>query len=349
MKFRKPLAVILLAGAAGGAQAAHVESGWYSWSQAYVGVNGGGPFAPGEASAHIVNGTLIPGNNRATNGSWAAGPVVPGATSVWAEVEAGNTAGESAFARAATSLAHGTMRATAGAFDPPPFSATVAVSSTAWLYETVWFTNSTAAMLPVRAWIDVEGSIAGTDPARSDLSWWMVGRLFTPDSGGCAAVCIAADAAGSNPFGTAFTAERSREGAFYFYDKAGDDIGNWSIIENPGHDPAAGLFDFRMSVTFWVPPGETTLAVNPQFQIIQCGADTTFCDFGNTASFRFGDMPEGLSWTSQSGVFLSDIGGGGVGGGGGVPEPSSWALLIAGFGLVGVAVRRRADLLSFSS
>lgn len=33
--------------------------------------------------------------------------------------------------------------------------------------------------------------------------------------------------------------------------------------------------------------------------------------------------------------------GGGGGGGGGVPEPASWAMLIAGFGLTGAAMRRR--------
>jgi PEP-CTERM motif len=37
----------------------------------------------------------------------------------------------------------------------------------------------------------------------------------------------------------------------------------------------------------------------------------------------------------------ADGGGGGGGGGGAVPEPSSWAMLIAGFGLVGAAARRR--------
>lgn len=37
------------------------------------------------------------------------------------------------------------------------------------------------------------------------------------------------------------------------------------------------------------------------------------------------------------------------GGTGGVPEPSSWALLVAGFGLVGFAARRRAGLVTVAS
>ena len=38
--------------------------------------------------------------------------------------------------------------------------------------------------------------------------------------------------------------------------------------------------------------------------------------------------------------FQFDVAGGG-GGGGAVPEPASWAMMIAGFGLIGAAMRRR--------
>ena len=191
-------------------------------------------------------------------------------------------------------------------------------------------------MQPVTAWIDVEGSIDDTDPTRSDMSWWMIGRMFTPN-GGCAAVCISAKEDGSNPFGTAFSVVRSRSGAYYTEDKAGDDIANWTVTNNPGHDPAAGIFDFRMSVIFWVPPGETTLAVNPQFEIIQGGSDTTSCDFGNTASFRFGDMPEGVRWASESGVFLTGLDEPPVE----TPAPASLAALSMGLAAFAVAAKRR--------
>ena len=53
-------------------------------------------------------------------------------------------------------------------------------------------------------------------------------------------------------------------------------------------------------------------------------------DFSNTAGISI-IAPAGVTFTSQSGVFLS----------GAVPEPSSWTMLIAGFGVVGAMVRRR--------
>lgn len=63
-------------------------------------------------------------------------------------------------------------------------------------------------------------------------------------------------------------------------------------------------------------------------------------DYGATGALRFGAMPTGVSFTSESGVFnpgLLTI----PGSVSGVPEPGVWALMIAGFGLVGTALRRR--------
>jgi hypothetical protein len=56
-----------------------------------------------------------------------------------------------------------------------------------------------------------------------------------------------------------------------------------------------------------------------------------------------------LNWNNLTSVVFSEVGGGGYTGFdnfnyrvGGVPEPANWALLIAGFGLVGAAMRRRS-------
>lgn len=54
-------------------------------------------------------------------------------------------------------------------------------------------------------------------------------------------------------------------------------------------------------------------------------------DFYHTGGLQI-MAPQGTTFTSQSGVFLTANG---------VPEPASWAMLIAGFGLVGGMARRR--------
>ena len=58
------------------------------------------------------------------------------------------------------------------------------------------------------------------------------------------------------------------------------------------------------------------------------------CDFSHTGSIAL-QLPAGVSFSSGSGVFLAPPVVGGV------PEPASWAMLIAGFGLVGGIARQR--------
>lgn len=70
---------------------------------------------------------------------------------------------------------------------------------------------------------------------------------------------------------------------------------------------------------------------------LQC-SDGMACDYGNTAKFALSLAP-GTSFSSDSGVFLK-----GSGAVGGVPEPASWALMLAGLGVIGATLRRRRAL-----
>ncbi len=62
-----------------------------------------------------------------------------------------------------------------------------------------------------------------------------------------------------------------------------------------------------------------------------------YSNYANTADLSF-QLPDGVSFTSDSGVFLAAAGG--------VPEPASWAMMLLGFGAAGTAARRRRDALT---
>ena len=65
------------------------------------------------------------------------------------------------------------------------------------------------------------------------------------------------------------------------------------------------------------------------------GGPYSYVDYMHTSSIWM-SVPDNVTWTSRSGVFLSELDVEN-----GVPEPSSWAMLIVGFGGVGVVARRR--------
>ncbi|MEO7056793.1 MAG: PEPxxWA-CTERM sorting domain-containing protein, partial [Caldimonas sp.] len=69
---------------------------------------------------------------------------------------------------------------------------------------------------------------------------------------------------------------------------------------------------------------------------LDCSCAT--CDFMHTGSIGL-SLPEGVSYTSDSGVFLT-AGSLPVSP---VPEPETWALMLAGLGIVGHFTRRRKE------
>ncbi len=69
-----------------------------------------------------------------------------------------------------------------------------------------------------------------------------------------------------------------------------------------------------------------------EYLYANCG-DGTSCDYAHTASVSF-TLPSNVTYTSDSGVFLTQPAGG-------VPEPTTWTLMLAGAAAIGATLRNR--------
>lgn len=118
----------------------------------------------------------------------------------------------------------------------------------------------------------------------------------------------------------------------YYFSGTPDDFAFTQVF-----DMAGGAVGGTFQSIFAIPTGYSQLGF--AFTLtLDCRGRATTCDFGNTGALSMGETPDGVSWTSGSGVLFSTLGGPVTPG---VPEPAAWALLIIGFGAVGAAARRR--------
>jgi hypothetical protein len=100
-------------------------------------------------------------------------------------------------------------------------------------------------------------------------------------------------------------------------------------------DNQNGFYGGVFRTTWVIPTGRTSIGYRSYLDLL-CFGDRQ-CNFGSTASTRFGALPDGLTYSSASGVFLTGLSAGGV------PEPATWAMMILGFGVIGGAMRRRRE------
>ncbi len=338
------LAALLSCG--GLAQAAHVQGSPYVFASG-LSQAGDGFVNNGAAWVDFINGAVSGTPSAHGGGSytagWDAGPMAPGATSLWASTFA-SAAGGGSSTLASASLERGELKA-AAVVDKPIGNAFVGASGIAHarFRENVWFTNTSAGYLPVALAMGVDGRNIGEFARAEMFSFIGLSAL------GCniAALCITADPDWIGQPYLGYSVElygvidqkaaagnklNFRSGPFGPYN---NDIPWWTFSYGAGHDPDAGLYDYGKSITLYVPPGETTLALDAWFRLTVCSAagGPAACDFGQTSAIRFGALPDGLSFGSSSGVFLSEVTP--------IPEPGTWALWLAGLGAVGWVARRR--------
>ena len=82
---------------------------------------------------------------------------------------------------------------------------------------------------------------------------------------------------------------------------------------------------------FWIGDGLTGIG---------SGSVQQFTVPTNGTALYFGTV-DGSGWSNNSGSFSVTVNGLSSGGAGGVPEPTSWALMVVGFGVAGAGLRRR--------
>lgn len=260
-----------------------------------------GPFGEGVSNAHL---------------SIAAADVLPGNRPVNAEFSGSVDARTGLMRGAAT---HG------GASDA--LGGQFSVSSVR-LGDTVWFNNTSGADAKLTVFLRVDGEIINQSGSSFD---WVQSKLLLQTCSACSEVDgirYAATGAGVSSF-VSIDQRSSGVVAMTDYGSALGPMWDFQALEGHG----GGSFNWLLTTELLIPRGGSSLGVK-FFLDLDCRSGVS-CLFGSTQGAGFGPLPDGLTFTSASGVFLQSPEPGGV------PEPGTWAMLIAGFGAVGMAARRR--------
>jgi hypothetical protein len=263
------------------------------------------------AEIRIDDGVVIY-SNVVNGGSVDAGPLVPGATTIFANAEAVASANR-LFAEGVASLDRGELAAWSIAAGP-----LVAFSSgnvRLFWSENVTFTNGTAGNLVAPFSWGIDGSfILPGDP-------YVQGILSVGPKNSLSSASLVGGRR-SSLFQSLIT-----PASIYAEDQLSGEVlspgpnTTWFLTDLSGD----GFIDLTIASGFVIPPGSHAVTIGADLRLFcRFGAQ---CYFDNTAAFRFGDLPSGLTWTSDSGVFLSGLTTAPPPMGD-VPEPSA-ALLVA--------------------
>ena len=279
------------------------------------------------ATASTLGGSISSVNGVQTGGPGATSHSADGWTNSAANSSAGNSASDSA------SLTDGTLHGYAGS------SPTQGAFAESFFRDTVYFTNTSSSALNLTVRFTLDGTVTGASEAFDAFAGGY--SIFTlANCGDCAnnlGQYITYANADAREADTAAYMIFSTNGIYHFAEYNGfagppnpDDVSHGQTFDG-------GFMTGFYQTTLSIPTGETTLGVGALLHL-DCRFGST-CDFGHTGAIAFGDLPTGLTWTSESGTFLSALDTSGPSDG--VPEPAAWAMMILGFGLVGTAARSR--------
>ena len=220
---------------------------------------------------------------------------------------------DTAFATANANLATGKVGLTASAAN------FAGADSSARLVDTLHFTIAGATASTI-TYVPVSFSFAGTLTAPVD------------------ATHSSAELTWGFYFGNASTYEYGDYGAGYFAppnyptfafpEAVPGRTAGWQSYSFASYTPTDTRFSGLYAIT------GTTADIPIDFRLALTASNVAL-DYLDTGNLAIGHVA-GVSYTSDSGVFLSA-----AGTVGGVPEPASWVMLVAGFGIVGALVRRR--------
>ena len=201
--------------------------------------------------------------------------------------------------------------------------------------DTLYFNNTSGGTVYMPYSFAYDGTMSG--PNLTSFSG-ATATLYTYGYGGCNAdfaACTGLQLSGGASPSAGLTITFLGDGSTH--------VTNWGDPRLPASYSVAKThagddYSAIVSAVLEIPVGYTLFSFQLRQQL-DCSGAFTVCDFGHTSKFGFPSLPAGLSYSSASGAYQI-----GPTGPSAVPEPATWAMMVAGFLGVGGAMRRRGRL-----